>query len=89
MKPRLRAIIREEIKAHDQAEPLAKQLLFDQKVKEATESLKEFATKEIKRIEKEKTLFWKLLGTTFFLLNVILLFASPCDRASIFGPEGV
>jgi hypothetical protein len=79
MKAPLREAIRSEIKSFNDAEPLAKKIEFEARVKEATEALRAFVTSEVQKVEKKKTLFWKLVALTFFLINVILLFASPWE----------
>jgi len=83
MKPPLREAIRSEIKSFYDAEPLAKKIEFEAKVKEATDTLKAFVTSEVQRVEKKKTLFWKLVALTFFLINIVLLFASPWEIGRI------
>ena len=76
-------LIEEAFKKRNDNEPLAKQLQFEAKVAEATENLKSFVTEEVTRIEQRKTVFWRLVGITFFSLNVILLIASPWEIGRI------
>src|ERR1700721_9746 len=78
MRKDIHQLIDETIKKYN-TEPLAKQIRFDEKVKEAKEELRVFITDEIKRIENKKSIFWRLLAITSVSLNFILLIASPVE----------